>query len=206
MKRWWLIALAGVLGIGLAVLLVPRPDTGGEAPERAQHLPRIKGSDVPEVTGQEDWHPERVRQGAEDGPGRTVRTGPMERDGQGVGEGNPLSQATVEARNTPEMRSITRAATPWVQITRLLRGAEGDPLAAELADESNQLVKELRDARREPWNLDYQEYASRQQSLVGAIRQSGSMDPELDKALQRVEQIMAEYDTELQNLKANQQQ
>lgn len=205
MKRWWLIGVAGVLGIGLAVLFIPRPDTGGDAPDRAQHLPRLQGSDIPPVTGEEDWHPDRVRQegeeGDEGGSERVARIAPAERRTGGAGEGNPLSQATMEARNTPEVRSITRAATPWTQITRLLRGAEGNPLAEGLADQSHQLVKDLRDARREPWDLDYQEYVSRQKALAGAIRQSGAVDPEMEKALNRVDQIMREYEAELEQIK-----
>ena len=37
-QRWWLVAVA-VIGVGLAVLLIPRPDTGSDIPEPAPPAP-----------------------------------------------------------------------------------------------------------------------------------------------------------------------
>jgi len=195
MKRWWLWLVAAVLGIGMAVLVIPRPDTGGDVAERPTKLPRLKGTDIPQP-GDADWHPVLTRPGTEEGgeeAGRTFSSEPREPTTEGVGHGNPYSMSLAEARRAPHIQALTRSSTPWRQIARVLKAKPDDPTATEMAALADQLVDELREARRHPDDVDYDGYEARQQELIGTIRQTHLVDEDIERALAFAEQIMSDY-------------
>src|SRR5687767_14889111 len=104
MKKWWLIG-AGVVGIGLAVVLFPRPDTGAdpavaEDPQFAGRAERLNNGVVrPGVD------PATVR-------GRTPvdqRNGPT-----------PMAAENAKRRAMPEAVYAGRATAPLAMIRREL--------------------------------------------------------------------------------------
>jgi hypothetical protein len=181
MRKWW-IAIAAVLGIGLAVLLIPKPDTGADVPDST-------GSTTKPTAADGTAGPEGLVVGRHT-PG-SVKTG----DGKlGL---NPIAAQVAERRAGPELTYASRALAPWTQIRRLIAGKNStDPAVLGLVEEADQMTKDMRALRRDPMSMDFGEFEAKQRDLVQRIRQSPAHDEEIEKYLALVEQRLGDYATE----------
>ena len=113
-QRWWLVAVA-VVGVGLAVLLIPRPDTG-EIPEPAPVVkPVVMPDDAPAPQ-----KPARVRPDP-----KNMIPGPP-----------PGAEEVIARRNRPSAKASTKLAAPWGAIRYRLgavKTAEAKDLSGRIA-------------------------------------------------------------------------
>jgi hypothetical protein len=199
MQRWWLI-VAAVLGIGLAVLLVPRPDTGEDVPER-----EIGEIVVPEGQTREAEGVVTARR-----PGSTAPVGTPERIGADGPDPeiaaiphkppmNPAAERFAARRDVPEARYAARALAPWTQVRRLVASKNAnDPAGNDLVTELEQMTTDMRIVLRDPTMIDFEELETRQTDLITKVRGSSLHDEEIEKMLALVETRLGEYHEELE--------
>lgn len=124
MQRWWIVGVA-VVGIALAVLLFPRPDTG----------------DIPEP------NPKIVDPLDFETPGKASKqkmkavTGPR-----------PGMERLIELRSQPDAVYAGKLTAPWsaVRYALLKEFPEDDTEAAEIADDIRTVLATLQSGRRDP--------------------------------------------------------
>lgn len=128
-QRWW-IGVVALVGIVLAVLLFPRPDTGADITVDAT-------SDDPDDEGV-----------ASNDDQQATRRDRRERRAGRVGTGpKPGAAAALAARHRPEIVYSSKIIAPWSAIRYVLL-KEGTPEAKTLADElGNGVMAELRNIR-----------------------------------------------------------
>lgn len=215
MQKWWLIG-AGVVGVGLAVLLLGRPlDTGEdvgpvagpgvELPDQgpgAQPGGLVRGADG----GGDDAEPGTVRAGqpltappAVRPAGMMVRPGAAEINPETLTPGaNPLARRAAARRDTPEARYAARTTAPWTQIRReISKAAPSDPAAQELVGEVQSLLDELRVTQRNPQSVDFEDLRTQQDSVVSKVRSSPWYNDEIDRMLVLLEERGETYKTEV---------
>ncbi len=185
-QKWWLIA-AGVVGIGLAVILFPRPDTGERIPEADMTNADPLNFQEP---GQEKTEVSRpgprskaVKRGLTH---RELTKGPM-----------PMAQAGNRRKAAPEAIFAGRASGPWTIIRRQLILTETEEGKA-LADEIAPLVADLRSVRRDPMALDWEEVVARQLSMADRIRENETWmaDETTQKSVDRLDSIFEEIEAD----------
>lgn len=184
-QKWWLIA-AGVIGIGLAVLLFPRPDTGDAPPAD------------PTNTHPLDFKGEKSADGATLAAG-TARVEPprstrrASRPEARLGP-NPVA-AEIASKRSPEGIYAGRLSGPWTVVRRQLTLMKDDAEAQAFAAELEPLVTELRNLRRDPESGDYAQLEARQKELLVKARahEAWMADATYAASIDRVEQIIAEY-------------
>src|SRR5688572_10794015 len=104
-QRWW-IAIVAVLGIGLAVLLFPRPDTGQDLPPAGEANPAntdplaFRGDDGPR-----NGAPAAKTGKRQPGTPGGMRTGPK-----------PGTSALQERRNRTEVVYASKLVTPFSAV------------------------------------------------------------------------------------------
>lgn len=193
-QKWWLVA-AGIVGIGLAILLFPRPDTGdfpeadptnrrpldfrGDAPDRRVAMPP---GTVPSAT---DAPPER-----------RVTSPASERLRVDVPRNGPNPIAAINLKNiTQESIHAGRAAGPWTVIRRQLLRMEGDPDALAFAEEFDEMLEKLRQLRIEPESGDYAALEREQKRFLETLksREAWMADPILKAAADRLDLIHNAY-------------
>jgi len=201
MQRWWLI-VAGIVGIGLAVLLIPRPDTGADVPQvnldnvEVPPLPPIRQNEtLPLQERHDEPQPTTTQLSSPQAPPN--REPPTALMNPGLHEGGPLlnpkAQRLAMRRDTPEARYAARAMGPWTQIRRLLAIKQADDgQVQEVAD----MVDSLRQMFRDPSSVDPAQMEHQQTQLIGEIRKSDGGDPEIEKMLGLVEQRLDDYHTD----------
>ncbi|HHO54204.1 MAG TPA: hypothetical protein ENK18_25875 [Deltaproteobacteria bacterium] len=133
-QRWW-IAVIAVLGIGLAVFLFPRPDTGEDIPEAD-----------PTNTNPLDF--DAGSQGTVRPP-RDQRASKPGKKGKGVKGVKPGMERIMELRNRPDAVFAGRLTAPWSAIRYTLMQQQ-DEDASILADEIGKVLADLQIARRDP--------------------------------------------------------
>lgn len=204
MQRWWLV-VAGIVGIGLAVLLIPRPDTGGEIPSQD-----LSGIEVPQTRTPQadegvirakrrpDGSRDRTMMGSRD-DGSTVRTKEATIDPApgAVTRINPKASRLDMRRNTPETQYARKTLAPWTQLRRLVAQqgpTEGEGL--QLLRELESMNSDVREMMREPWNFDGAEMAQRTESLIERVRDSEFHDAETEKMAAVIETRLGDYRAE----------
>lgn len=188
-QKWWLIA-AGVLGIGLAVLLFPRPDTGGTVPSGADPL----NTNPLDFKRTEDGKPARIAR-AQNG---TVDPRAMRREARPPEErlgANPMAGELAKRRSSPEAIFAGRASGPWTIVRRQLLLMADDADAKVLAEELSGLVLALRGLRRDPESGDYATLEQQQRDFLAKVRAHSDWmgDEILVASLERVDGILVEY-------------
>lgn len=196
MQRWWLI-VAGVVGIGLAVLLVPRPDTGGDVPEVD-----LTGVEVPELPPIRENETLPLRRSGDGTSAGTPTTGGGALDDraralmepQGVlpnkPDLNPKAARVAARRDTPEARYAAKAMGPWTQVRRLLSIKQADEQTVETVEG---MVDDLRTMFRDPTTVDASEMEQKQVELIEELRGSPDHDEEIEKMLTLIETRLEEY-------------
>ncbi|MEZ4237512.1 MAG: hypothetical protein R3F59_15475 [Myxococcota bacterium] len=179
-QRWW-IAIVAVLGIGLAILLFPRPDTGGTV------QPPAEG---------EDGQPAVVEapQGgvAATAPG-AKRQGP--RGGKGKRPAVKPPSVLQERRSRPEVIYASKIVTPFSAIRYTLSRMKDDPGAKALSDEVGKVANgEIRTMRMDPDSIDWDSLQRATDAVIQQVRQSPyASDPTIAKALERYGETVTEY-------------
>ena len=192
MQRWWLV-VAGVVGIGLAVLLVPRPDTGdavtdrGVSPVTTATPTRADGE--PTLVGRSPVREGQPLAMSPDGA-------PMFETPGMVGTGkepsmNPRAARLSARMDTPEGRYAGKALAPWTQVRRLIAMKTTD--AGELGTDLETMVEDMRTMLRDPPGTDAADIEKRQVELISEIRESTYHDEEVEKMLSLLETRLDEY-------------
>lgn len=129
-RRWWWIVLVALVGVSLAIVLLPRPDTGDDiAPPPAPRA--AQASERPAATP----------------PRGVTRPGEEPVDAVGVQAVRPELAAIREARNKPEVVYAGKVMGPWSAMRYVLL-KDGSPEAKALGDEINtEVMAELRKIR-----------------------------------------------------------
>jgi hypothetical protein len=202
-KKWWFIG-AGVIGIVLALLVFNTlPGTGdptdsikgkvtfdeAEASLRAGEAPVARMPDRGGATAR--LRPEALRRNVAKAPhgGLLVRE-----DGVRSG-GNPVSQALVASRSTPEGLYAGRAQAPFALIRRqLMLTEEAD--AKAMANQIGNLIADLRDMRRNPNPDGWDALENQMASWSDRIAHSDYAEEEhVGQSIERLEGILEEFHT-----------
>jgi hypothetical protein len=169
-QRWW-IAIVGIVGIGLALLLFPRPDTG-------EDIPDPDPQNQPFKNGKRD--PNKARPPID--PSR-VSTGPK-----------PGMEELVAKRNRPEVVYATKLVTPFSAM-RYTLSREGSPEAKAMAEEVAATLGELRTIRLDPDAMTWAEMQTKTDAMIAKVAASPfATDPSITKSLERYKQFIAEYE------------
>ena len=164
------LALAGLIGVGLAVVLFPSPPAPPEAPA-APERPKKKASASRADPGERVEEPRRSEGSNAERPGPRADAGPPQGGREGPeGEGGPLPPPPGRAGD-PISRHLLVDADGWVRLAENLAEAG---LKNE-AQQAGRLARSMRDASNKPRDqlddLFIQErelLVSLQQSAVGA--------------------------------------
>ena len=184
-QRWW-IGVVAVVGIVLAVLLFPRPDTGADIPtvDPTNKDPLDFGVERPTPAGP---GPRAGR--AQDVPDR-IRTGPK-----------PGSEALTAARNRPEIVYSGKIIAPWSAIRYVLLKV-GTPEAKALADElGDGVMDDLRKIRTsdDPEGLWASTEPKMAETAAKLAASPWGSDETVVKSLERYQLLLKEF----QEAKAN---
>lgn len=189
-QRWW-IAVVAVVGIGLAILLFPRPDTGEDIPAANPDnaSPLDFGNDAPPRRDRGDGLTARAP-GAEGATTARPELDPRLRGGP-----KPGTEALMEKRNRPEVVYASKLVTPFSAIRYTLMRLKDDPAALALAEEVGAVSNsELRTIRLDPDTVTWDELEAKMQPAIDKVTASSyASDPTIAKALERYKQFVAEY-------------
>jgi len=194
MQRWWLV-VAGVVGIGLAVLLVPRPDTGDAVADREAVKvepgagPIDDGSE-PTLVGRTPVTDASPAIGPDGVPHMLQPSGTIEY-GKVPGDSNPRAARMSARVDTPEGRYAGKALAPWTQVRRELAEQTAD--AGEIQVEVDRMIDDMRVMLRDPPGTDAAEIEKRQVELISQLRASEYNDPEMEKMLTLLDTRLEEY-------------
>lgn len=170
-QRWW-IAIVGVVGIGLAFLLFPRPDTGDDipAPNPANTDPFKEGA---KRKSRPPIDPSRIS------------TDPTQKPGMAE---------LIEKRNRPEVVYATKLVTPFSAMRYNLSRTGADDAKA-LADEIAATMAELRNMRTNPDGMAWADLQSKTDAMINKVAASpyGS-DESIVKSITKYKGFIAEYE------------
>lgn len=207
MQKWWLIG-AGVVGVGLAVVLLGRPlDTGedvdpmgevdvvlSENGERAQPgdlIGRVQtpGADVDGVPSPSVIPGDRPRNTTMVRPGSQ----PIDRSKMVSGP-NPMALRAARRRDTPEARLSARITAPWTQVRREMAKAAGDdPNASALIGDVQAHLEDLKLTQRDPQSVDFEDIARHQDDLMRRVKESPFYNGEMERMLAMVDERTQSY-------------
>lgn len=156
---------------------MPRPDTGGDAPDANPNNRNPMGA---LKTGQ-------VHRPGLDGikpVQRPMQPGP-----------NPIAAQQLARTTNPEAVYASRITGPLAMMRRSLMLTE-DPEAKPLADEAMTLITDLREVRRDPAAADFSALETRVVDFVGRVKAStwGPRE-DLKMPMDRIDQFLTEYHT-----------
>jgi hypothetical protein len=178
-QRWWLFGV-GAVGIVLAILLFPRPDTGDDmpAPDPSNIDPTNFRTEKP-LSG-------AIRPGATPRPKLPedrMRTGPK-----------PGMEEIRELRSTPAAVYSAKFQGPFSGIRYALR-KEGSDEARALSDEIAPIIEALRDNRRDPSSNPMDALLPQLAATIEKVSSSpfGEL-PDVIAAVQQYEKVLAEYE------------
>jgi hypothetical protein len=169
-QRWW-IAIVGIVGIGLAFLLFPRPDTGEDIPDPDPQNQPFKNAKREPGKPRAPIDPNRIS------------TGPK-----------PGMEELVAKRNRIEVVYATKLVTPFSAM-RYTLSREGSPEAKALAEEIAATMGELRTIRLDPDAMTWTEMQTKTDAMIAKVVASPfASDPSITKSLERYKQFIAEYE------------
>ena len=184
MKRVLLFAVVGIGAIALAFLVLPKPDTG----RRTKTPPVVAAAPPPAATPRPAV-----------GVRPTPRAAPSERavadeDASSPrhppAPDNPAHEARVERTlATPGGQAMVKATASWAAVSSALRTMD-IPDAELLATESKRLTEDLKAWRENPDLMPYDMLEGRQLGLIQHIRQASNGNPDLERSLGPVEQML----------------
>jgi hypothetical protein len=177
MKQGWWIAIVAVVGVVLAFLLFPRPDTGAALPGAS---PDVAKPGRPTPAG--DQAAGETPRGAVD-PSR-VRTGIK-----------PGQEGLVAKRNRPEVIYASKLVTPFSAIRYGLI-KDGSEEAKTLVDHIATVMTALHDMRLDPDSMTWDELQAKTDAQIAEIKASKfATNDQVVKSLERYDQFITEYKT-----------
>jgi len=190
-----IVAVAGVAGIVLAVVLfgigsedtttvAPVPENTTKTVSTPQSSP--KADDNAQAAGE-------IRRSDDDIA--AIRLGG---DDDKVLQGRQFRRPSVvedDASKTPAVRYASRLSGPWTMIRRQLSEAGED----DLADEVEALIKQLRDKRRTPDSVEFEDVLQQQDKVLAELDEVSDSIPSIAPHLERVDRLLEEYEQETKN-------
>lgn len=177
-QKWWLFA-AGFVGIALAILLFPKPETDDlPSPDMTRTDPLDFKSDGRDRRNR----PEQVRVAHRDARPPMTKV--------------PRSRIKgMEHLATPEAVYSGRLSGPWTLVRRQLL-ANGDDEARGWAESITPVVVDLRARRRDPESVDFDELRGRQEALLNEIKtHEGWLELEgVAAQVDRIDDLFVSYD------------
>jgi hypothetical protein len=182
-QRWWLVVVA-VVGVGLAVALFPRPDTGGsvavapgDGADGASAFGRPPPSGVaatnPNVSGDRQKPPLAP-------PGANLMA---------PGEAEQLAK-----RARPESIYASKLVSPFSAMRYSLAKKE-DAAASALVEEIGTMMADLRKMRLDPDSMTWAELQAKTDAMVKKVSSGPwGKDDTIVKAVERYEAFLAEYE------------
>ena len=176
-RRLWIAGVGG-LAIVLAVLLMPRPDTGADAPPANpdNKHPRAQMRNGVTRPGMEGIKPIQRPIAMQPGP-------------------NPAAAEYLQRSATPEAVYAGRITGPLAMIRRSLVLSE-DEAAKPLSDEAMTLITDLREVRRDPTGADFGTLEARVKDYASRVKASEwAKNPDMAIPLAKIDQYLTEYHT-----------
>lgn len=200
MKRIW-IPVAGVVGIGLALLLIPRPDTGGDVPEA--DLGSVEGPTTfvnPKEARAAARAKAREEREAAAARGEPVAPAPSSEPGGpdplGLQERRvrPEVAERQHQRLRPEYVMANKTSTPWT----VARGEIGISQPADagrerLLEDIDLLLSDLEVIKQDPNKWDWATIEARQRNLMTSVERSGRMTDDIRSAFGTLNQHLGSY-------------
>lgn len=177
-QRWW-IAIVAVIGIGLAIMLFPRPDTGGDIPS-----PNPANTDP---------------MAFKDGNGAGVANdAPRSKANPDRAKAGPKPKSVIaERRSRTEVIYASKLVTPFSAIRYTLMRMKDDPNALAMAEELGAVANgDLRAMRLDPDSISWEDLESKTSAIMDKVAASEfAKDPTVAKSLERYKEFVAEYHT-----------
>ncbi len=190
-QKWWLVA-AGVVGLGLAIILMPRPDTGADLEVNPTNVDPLNFDGDAPAKDPKNISMSKAGEG-DDGKVRVARRDliPVE---ERMGA-NPVAAAQLSARNTPDAVYAGRISGPLAGARRQLLMME-DPEAKEHAESIAQLILDLRALRRSPDDFEFAPLEVRVQKFIDDMnaRPAWLEDEILNQVVVNVDKLLAEHE------------
>jgi len=184
-QRWWLVGVA-VVGVVLAVLLVPRPDTGADIPDPDPTNTDPLDFKAPAPAPAPAPTPTPATPEPQEDYGMR-RTPPVKVEGE---EPNitPEQKAFIEKRNAPEPTAARAMVGPMGSIRRQL-SIDGSDEAKAMIAKIAPVQAELSDIGQNPDTTnDLGTVVSRMDSVIGDVKTSKwYADPIVKSSVQRYE-------------------
>ncbi len=181
-QRWW-IGVVAVVGIGLAILLFPRPDTGADIPP-----PDPSNTNPLDFDGEDE-----LPKGAVRSP-RAGNTPRPKVDPTRAAKGpNPAAKELQELRSSPTAVYAAKLTAPWSAMRYTLLNA-GTEESKALADEINPVLSDLRTLRRDPNRKPFSEIEAAMQELDQKVAASEwAADETISTSLERHRALLVEF-------------
>jgi len=178
MKRNWWIAVVAVFGIGLAILLFPRPDTGGDP-----MTGRVTPSATVPTQANADATPSTPR------PVPASRMGPDTR---------PEALEYKARRSTPESVYANMLVGPVAGLKYSIRKAPNQTAeVATLEEKIDAVVTELREVRNDPAGRPWSEIEASVEALLTMVTSSSyGTNPDVMRSVDRARMLMSQYHTD----------
>jgi hypothetical protein len=179
MKRNWWVAVVAVLGVGLAILLFPRPDTGADP-----MTGRVVRSDPP---------PPAVASSSSAVPRPQV-----ERPLNMVPDTRPEALEYKARRATPESVYGNMLIGPVAGIKYSIKKVQPqtDEVPA-IEAKIDALVTELREVRNNPAGRPWSEVEASVQALLLMVDGSSyGSDPDVQRSVERARMLLSQYHTD----------
>ncbi len=182
------IFVAMLVGLVLAVVLMPRPDTGPELtplqPSSSQSMEAPAGDR--EAQNEPDAAPQAVSSTAEMLKPQ-IRPPGLDRNRDPMEQRNERNERLKE----PIPVAVGRVMGPWTQVRRLLNTHTDDPFSMQLAERTQNLLLELRQLRRDPVDSNWSEIHASQRELLELLQQTPAHDDEMQKMTARIQEVLA---------------
>jgi hypothetical protein len=166
-QRWWLIAVV-VVGIGLAILLVPRPDTG-EIPEAPPEVKPVPAAPAPRAK------PDKA----------DILPGPP-----------PGAEKVIAQRNRPSAKASRELAAPLGAIRYALRRV-GTEASADLSARVKEVQQKFADHTTDVEG-DLDDIIAEFAPLLEEIKGSYSDDPDIQASIERYEAGVKDWNNSAQ--------
>jgi len=171
-QRWWLVGVAGV-GVVLAVLLVPRPDTGADIPEANPENTRPLDFKQDPVAAPTPAPAPTRRAKAEEAPKVGLKRGPMpERVAPENANLSPEQKEWIERRNAKDPTAARAMGGPMGELRRQLY-LDGSDEAKALIAKIAPVQAEMNDLGQNPDpSADLAGVVSRMDSVMDDVKSS----------------------------------
>ena len=190
-QKWWLIA-AGVVGLGLAFILMPRPDTGDSLEVDPTNVAPLDFDGNAVVNDPKHISMNRAKSGNPSELRVTRRDQIPAKQRMGA---NPVAAAQLQARSTPDAVYAGRVSGPLAGARRQLMLME-DEEAKAYGENLAQTILDLRALRRSPEEYEWAPIEAQVQEFLEAMHAHPDWleDSILNQVVVNVEKLLVEHE------------